>query len=331
MFRQIAEAPSDLEALEQFAEVDERGNMRGVSDILKIRQQCAKGHTIEIRQRELPSETLWPWQAKLMKMVGRDPALMSNEEFWGPHARQVFWIYDPLGTTGKSTFCRVYQERYPKWGEFSKNITDVKGLINTLSNKVKEGEWLGKALFVDLPREIADYNICTAIEQIKDGGANSTKYQGCELKINSPHVVVFANELPTSKIIGGFSNDRWQIYQVGHMMKLHKLGKQPVGNTWIPLEKEIRAKSRKFDNKHIETEMVMNEKLGQEMCERIHEGFRWVDKDGNAVGGQVDEEIEELDRQYAEYLRIAEEKYEEARKDIRRRRGEKVGVTKMVI
>ena len=60
----------------------------------------------------------------------------------------------------------------------------------------------------DIPRSSLEYINYQSLEKIKDGCFSSGKYEGLEVRINSPHIICFANEKPD---ITQLSRDRWNI------------------------------------------------------------------------------------------------------------------------
>ena len=60
------------------------------------------------------------------------------------------------------------------------------------------------------------------LEELKDGKAESIKYNSIKLQVNTPNtVLVFSNENPDKERM---SNDRWVIYLIGGGVLLHSNG-----------------------------------------------------------------------------------------------------------
>ena len=68
-----------------------------------------------------------------------------------------------------------------------------------------------ETVIFDVPRSIKDYLSYAGIEEIKNGCFASSKYE-CDMVImNTPHVIIFANELPE---VDKLSRDRWRIHNL---------------------------------------------------------------------------------------------------------------------
>lgn len=78
--------------------------------------------------------------------------------------------------------------------------------------KFKETTSDWPALIVyDVPRTTADFISYTALESLKNGCFFSGKYEGGQVLMPHPHVVVFANQRPDESKM---SADRWKLYYI---------------------------------------------------------------------------------------------------------------------
>lgn len=69
-----------------------------------------------------------------------------------------------------------------------------------------------RLVILDIPRCVKDEHIpWRAIESIKDGKINATKYEGHRLRMLPPHVLIFSNALPDTN---NLSADRWRILEI---------------------------------------------------------------------------------------------------------------------
>lgn len=142
-----------------------------------------------------------PRVAKPIDIVLKDWQLRLTDVFnTEPDDRKVFWVWDPVGGNGKTTFCKWMLQRH-------KDITYIcatkSGDILTKANETS------KLYMIDIPRcnEFSPYN---AIEQLKNGLIDDCKLkkEARFLMIEPPHVFVFSNHKPEC---GKLSNDRLEI------------------------------------------------------------------------------------------------------------------------
>jgi hypothetical protein len=146
-----------------------------------------------------------PWQIALIEELKQTPDI-----------RKIIWYFDEIGNTGKSYICRYL---------VSSNPTDYYCVTQTcgmyhfgtiIQGAVQKG-WSGHCLLLDLARNAETKQIYEPMENIKNGMITAVKYMGGTVTLSPPHVVVFANFLPT---INSMSRDRWlpgirEIYQDG--------------------------------------------------------------------------------------------------------------------
>lgn len=138
------------------------------------------------------------WQKKLYE-------ILDNEQ----HRRKVYWIVDKRGGQGKSDFCS-YVDTLMKPEKCltiasTGSIRDISDVIRNWMDKGSEPE----IILIDLPRTFQDReSIYTLIESIKNGRLTCTKYKGTTLKFFPPHVMIFSNWMPETKLL---SADRWAI------------------------------------------------------------------------------------------------------------------------
>lgn len=133
----------------------------------------------------------YPWQSYFIEMFAGSP-----------DPRKIIWVYDPHGNTGKSEFVKFcafhYGANFLGWSKYS----DVANLVNGAERK--------SIFLFDLvrtkPKDVSAGDLYSAIESIKSGLINNTKYQAKNIFFARPHVLVFSNSLPDySKL----SRDRW--------------------------------------------------------------------------------------------------------------------------
>lgn len=149
------------------------------------------------KQREIIKDTFIdyrfnPVQTAIKNIVERETNIADT--------RQINWIYDPIGGTGKTHLARYLLTHYNSLYITGGKVADIHSIYN--------GEEL---VIFDLARTYAENveHIYSVIETLKNGMFLSTKYQ-VKTKIFSkqPIILILANFKPdTSKL----SQDRWNI------------------------------------------------------------------------------------------------------------------------
>jgi len=146
-----------------------------------------------------------PWHEKL--------------EFWIHQQtnRKVYWIYDPVGQSGKTDWTRHKMITESDKIAFLKSVGKVADASLNLVEKWNSG-WRGNTIIYDMPRTLSDReSIFEFIECCKDGMFTSGKYKSCSVPTHYMHVVVLANFLPMMKGRNGqdtLSLDRWSIWEM---------------------------------------------------------------------------------------------------------------------
>jgi len=116
-----------------------------------------------------------------------------------PDDREVNWIYDEDGNTGKS-----YLSKYLQLTE------DIYYITGGKQNDILYGYEGQEIVIIDLARTYADNleHIYTIIENLKNGMYLSTKYETIQKIFKVPHIIVMANFKPDRTKL---SRDRWNI------------------------------------------------------------------------------------------------------------------------
>jgi len=149
-----------------------------------------------------------PFQEELINIVKEDP---------DPMNRNIYWIYEEEGNTGKTTFAKHVCINRPNEVLFlSGKSADIKNAVcKFLENPDNE---LKVAIF-GFTRSMEDYISYEAIEAVKDGIFFSGKYESQMTVYNAPHIICFANFEPARDAL---SLDRWIIRKIkknGHLEK----------------------------------------------------------------------------------------------------------------
>lgn len=133
-------------------------------------------------------EPIYGWQRNLVDYLSGQP-----------HPRQIMWLYDPIGNTGKSYFS----------GHFS--ALDKYIITGGKNADIYYAYNYEPLVIFDLPRAKEDKVCYDVMESFKNGYFLSTKYECKPVRFNVPHVVVFANFMPE---MSQLSADRWNIKQI---------------------------------------------------------------------------------------------------------------------
>lgn len=152
---------------------------------------------IEFEDFDEYKKVTWrPWQQKVIKKVEQEC----------DKKREINWIYDKNGNTGKSMLTRYLA--------LAENALIVDGkksdIMHQIAKRCEEGLRIGTVI-VDLPRASSNNISYSAIEAIKNGFVSSGKYEGGQYSFQTPHVYVFANEPPEKNKM---SLDRWNISNI---------------------------------------------------------------------------------------------------------------------
>jgi len=144
---------------------------------------------------DLPT-TLAPWQTNVVNMIARQP-----------HPRRIYWMYDPVGSCGKSIFAKYMAFHH---GVLKLTFANAESLLYTVATNPPN-----RTYFFDLCRTRGQQSsmgdIFQAIESVKDGHFISSKYESKSVMFDRPHVFVFSNKLPK---LCSMSADRWVVYEV---------------------------------------------------------------------------------------------------------------------
>jgi len=134
-------------------------------------------------------EKFHDWQTEILELIKSDV-----------DDRKIYWYYDPIGGTGKTTFASYLSDEF-----------DAQCLAGKHQDMAHA--WQEKKIAVfDLSRTLdSQYFSYGAIEDIKNGRIFSGKYDSCSKTFPKPHVLVFSNQLPLK---GKWSEDRYVVKQI---------------------------------------------------------------------------------------------------------------------
>lgn len=169
----------------------------------------------------LYGKELYFWQKK-----ARD--ILTNT----PDSRKIYWLWDSVGNTGKSAFCKHIRMN------FDSQILNgtAKDCYCALANRLEDTDI--EIILFDLARSQQNRISYTAIESIKNGMFFSGKYESRDIIMNTPHIMVFANFPPDLMML---SQDRWEVWNISQMVgRPHPLGGGGGASPALPaLEEKI--------------------------------------------------------------------------------------------
>lgn len=146
------------------------------------------------KKKTIPIPEIYGWQLEIDEIVQHPP-----------HARKIHWRWENTGNFGKSTMIKYLCLKYGAIC-LSGKAGDMKYGILKYYERKKE---YPSIICIDIPRSIdIDYLSYTGIEEIKNGCYFNTKYESEMVIMNTPHIIIFANEEPN---IDKLSSDRWDI------------------------------------------------------------------------------------------------------------------------
>lgn len=145
---------------------------------------------------QITYESLRPWQKELAE---------GYKDFADPYDRTINWYWEPEGKIGKSILVKYFVDQRGAVTVSGKG-SDCLYAIQQYVEKNGEGPDI---IIIDIPRCVnLEYVSYTAIEKLKDGCFFSGKYEGGMVRINTPHIIIFANEEPHTEKM---SRDRWRV------------------------------------------------------------------------------------------------------------------------
>jgi len=176
-------------------------------------QACSNAGKRELQKYCMKADTrvAGPWADRKIYM-GQDlmPKLFKWQEklknylLGEVNDREILWIVDEQGCSGKSKFCK-----YMSFHHKTLKLTygDAKDLLNLVSKNPCRSAYLFD-LTRTKPQAFSTQDLYSAIESVKDGHFINTKYETEEVMMSIPHVVVFSNQWPNRE---NMSDDRWNV------------------------------------------------------------------------------------------------------------------------
>lgn len=155
--------------------------------------------TIKVLKDVITERGAYPWQQRIIEITKKEP-----------DDRHIYWFWETIGNTGKTALVRHLKISDP-------NIIALasgKGSDWACALASIEDPMDISTVIIDLPRTSEGYIPFNMIEQIKNGMVFSGKYESKTLLFNPPHVIIFANFMPSLEEQQKLSTDRWIITQL---------------------------------------------------------------------------------------------------------------------
>lgn len=139
------------------------------------------------------------WQKELLDILEAPPS-----------DRSVYWYWSQIGGVGKTCFGKYVAVTLP-----GTMVANGKGgdILAQLVAYAKENGYYPRIVIMNLPKAVGNMVSYASIEQIKDGLCMSGKYEGGQIIMNPPHIVVFANLPPDYEKM---SDDRFIVRNIGN-------------------------------------------------------------------------------------------------------------------
>lgn len=137
------------------------------------------------------------WQKELIEIIENKP-----------DSRSIYWIYDTVGNSGKTTFCKHLCLTKKKCLYVSGKCENIKYAIASFEES--NGYYPNLILF-DFVRSNEEKLSYEAIEAVKNGIFFVGKYESKQVVFDNPHVIIFANFKPE---LHKLSLDRWHIRNI---------------------------------------------------------------------------------------------------------------------
>lgn len=144
--------------------------------------------------------TLHQWQKTMLEILESKP-----------DKRTIHWWWSKAGGAGKTTFKNYLVDKYEnKLLTFDETIKPSDAYYILAAN-VEKKEYPTMIIW-DMSKDTNwFYFKYRMLEQFKNGCITSGKYMGTRIRINPPHIFVFANRPPE---IHRMSDDRWSISEI---------------------------------------------------------------------------------------------------------------------
>lgn len=155
---------------------------KGLNQLNNIYKQQDIENELSFRFQQIE---LYEWQEEIIQTL-----LKQND-------RQILWVYDKNGNSGKSTLCKYI---YTQFKAFYTSATKAQDITYQYNNE--------EIILFDFSRHNQEYINYGLIENFKNGLITSTKYETRNKLVLDLKILIFSNELPD---MYKWTKDRYQI------------------------------------------------------------------------------------------------------------------------
>lgn len=174
-----------------------RGNRKANEAYCTKEQNCERWGIFYQYKYDLPGAP-YPWQQELLDIIKTEP-----------DPRQIYWIWETEGNTGKSVTGKWIESHSPRVLPICGKAGDM--LAGVAKFKEQTGE-VPRTILVNCPRSMnLDFLSWQGLEQIKDMFFFSGKYETAVVNGPFPHIIITSNEPPPRHKL---SADRWRVAQI---------------------------------------------------------------------------------------------------------------------
>jgi len=157
----------------------------------------AGGINIEKLKWKVKINKFYPWESIILNIL-KEPA----------DDRTFYWIWEPNGCAGKTTFQKYIFQNFENVVVLSGKSTDMK---NGIIQFIEKNNETPDIVLINIPRSNIDFVSYEGLECIKDMFFFSGKYEGGMVCGKPPHLFIFANEKPPDDKL---SSDRLKVFKI---------------------------------------------------------------------------------------------------------------------
>lgn len=188
---------------------------------------------------------LRPFQQALSEYLKNDPTTE-------PYNRQILFIIDLIGNSGKTHFARWYRQKYHE--EEKEGTDDGKKHFIQIQEPGKKADMAQAVspdtttIFVNVTRQQVATLQYSTLESYKDADIFAPKYQSHTKRLSPMHVVVLMNQMPDFKHL---SRDRYVVWKLESGYKHTELSRDEIA-TLCDLareEEEEEAELKRLERK----------------------------------------------------------------------------------
>jgi len=160
-----------------------------------------KGFTRMAEVDTISLDEMQTWQKSLVEYITT----------FKPDPRRTIWIWSERGGTGKSRLAKYLAVRCAALVLNGKSSDCAAAVVK---HKEEKGDW-PTLIVMDIPKSSHGHFSCATLEWLKNGVHFSGKYEGGQIIMNSPHVVVFSNFDVEIEHPNDFTENRFIKFEIG--------------------------------------------------------------------------------------------------------------------